>query len=169
MGACGRHTGPPPTIVVGCRHSIGEHIGDHQSSTGVPFLPRTRGPAAPERQDVVVLELDAAAFEDLVAQALDEVPAALAALVDNLVVVVEDDAPAHDRQLLGLYEGVPLTERDGSYAGTLPDRVTIFRRPILAICDTPERVVAEVRITVVHELAHHFGIDDDRLHDLGYG
>ncbi len=116
-----------------------------------------------------MLELDAAAFEDLVAQALDEVPAALAALVDNLVVVVEDDAPAHDRQLLGLYEGVPLTERDGSYAGTLPDRVTIFRRPILAICDTPERVVAEVRITVVHELAHHFGIDDDRLHDLGYG
>ena len=72
--------------------------------------------------------------------------------------------------LLGLYEGVALTERDGWWAaGSLPDRITIFRRPTLAICETTEEVVEEVAITVVHEIAHHFGIDDDRLHELGWG
>lgn len=107
-------------------------------------------------------------FEALVAEALDTVPAELAALIDNVVVVVEDDAPADDPHLLGLYEGVPLTERGSWYSGMLPDRITIYRRPTLEICDTPEHVVEEVGITVVHEIAHHFGIDDDRLHELGY-
>ncbi len=108
-------------------------------------------------------------FEDLVARALDEVPPELARLVDNVVFVIEDDAPPHDPQLLGLYQGIPLTDRDTHYAGVLPDRITIFRRPILRICETEEDVVDEVHITVVHEIAHHFGIDDDLLHDLGYG
>lgn len=107
-------------------------------------------------------------FEALVAEALDTVPAELAALIDNVVVVVEDDAPADDPHLLGLYEGVPLTERGSWYSGMLPDRITIYRRPTLEISDSREHVVEEVGITVVHEIAHHFGIDDDRLHELGY-
>jgi predicted Zn-dependent protease with MMP-like domain len=83
-------------------------------------------------------------------------------------VLVEDDAPAEDPELLGLYDGVPLTERDSTYTMSVPDRITIFRRPTLAICDSEDDVVSEVRITVVHEIAHHFGIDDDRLHELGW-
>ena len=107
-------------------------------------------------------------FEDLVAEALDEIPDELARLVDNVVFVVEDDVPPGEEPLLGLYEGVPLTERGSWYAGVLPDRITIYRNPILEICDTDDDVVEEVHITVVHEIAHHFGIDDDRLHELGY-
>lgn len=109
-------------------------------------------------------------FEELVADALDTIPPELAALMDNVVILVEDDGPADDPGLLGLYEGVPLTERDNWYgAGTMPDRILVYRNPTLAICDSEADVVEEVRITVVHEIAHHFGIDDDRLHELGYG
>ena len=107
-------------------------------------------------------------FEDLVAEALDEIPDELARLVDNVVFVVEDDVAPGEEPLLGLYEGVPLTERGSWYAGVLPDRITVYRRPILEICDTEDDVIDEVHVTVVHEIAHHFGIDDDRLHDLGY-
>jgi len=107
-------------------------------------------------------------FEELVSDALDQIPPDLAALMDNVVVLVEDDGPEHDRDLLGLYDGTPLTERDSSYAGVMPDRITIFRNPTLQMCGSDEEVVDEVRITVVHEVAHHFGIDDDRLHELGY-
>ncbi len=107
-------------------------------------------------------------FEELVAEALDTLPPDLARLIDNVVVVVEDDAPEDDPDLLGLYSGIPLTERGTWYAGVLPDRITIYRLPTLAMCETVEEVVEEVEITVVHEIAHHFGIDDDRLHELGY-
>ncbi len=72
------------------------------------------------------------------------------------------------QDLLGLYDGTPLTERDSWYAGVLPDRISVFRQPTLAVCDTREEVVEEVLVTVVHEIAHHFGIDDDRLHELGW-
>jgi predicted Zn-dependent protease with MMP-like domain len=116
-----------------------------------------------------VLEISPAEFEDLVSQALDEVPPELARLMDNVAVFVEDEGPPDDPDLLGLYEGTPLTERDSTYAGVLPDRILIFRGPTLRMCSSREEVVDEVRITVVHEIAHHFGIDDDRLHDLGYG
>ncbi len=109
-----------------------------------------------------------ARFEELVTTAMDDVPAELAALVDNCVVLVEDDPPADDPDLLGVYDGTPLTERGDGYTMALPDRITIFRRPTLEMCESEEEVVDEVRITVVHEIAHHFGIDDDRLHDLGY-
>ena len=115
-----------------------------------------------------VIEMSRERFEDLVTAALDGVPAELAAVVDNCVVLVEDEPPADDPDLLGVYEGTPLTERDTHYTMALPDRITIFRHPILEMCDTEAQVVEEVRITVVHEIAHHFGIDDDRLHDLGY-
>ncbi|NHT19634.1 metallopeptidase family protein [Cellulomonas sp. IC4_254] len=108
-------------------------------------------------------------FEDAVRDGLDLIPDELAARMDNVVVLVEDDAPADDPELLGLYEGVPLTERGEFWAaGSLPDRITIFRRPTLAICADREEVAEEVAVTVVHEVAHHFGIDDERLHALGW-
>jgi predicted Zn-dependent protease with MMP-like domain len=107
-------------------------------------------------------------FEDLVSEALDLIPPDLAAAMDNVVVLVADRHP-QDPELLGLYEGIALTERDSSYAGALPDTVTIFRESLLEICDTEQDVVEEVAITVIHEMAHHFGIDDERLHELGWG
>lgn len=106
-------------------------------------------------------------FEDLVSDALDLIPPKLAAAVDNVVVLVEARHP-EDPELLGLYEGIALTERDSTYAGALPDTITIYRDSLLEICDTDEDVVEEVAITVIHEIAHHFGIDDDRLHELGW-
>ena len=107
-------------------------------------------------------------FEDLVSEALDLIPPDLAAAMDNVVVLVADRQP-QDPELLGLYEGTALTERDSSYAGALPDTVTIFRESLLEICETEQDVVEEVAITVIHEMAHHFGIDDERLHELGWG
>ena len=109
-----------------------------------------------------------AEFEGLVADALDAVPPELMALLDNVVVLVEDRNP-DEPDLLGLYEGYALTERGWDYGGALPDRIMIYREAICDICSTPEDVVDEVTITVVHEIAHHFGIDEERLHDLGWG
>jgi predicted Zn-dependent protease with MMP-like domain len=116
-----------------------------------------------------VIDLSRSEFDELVADALDALPPELARIMDNVAIFVEDDAPADDPTLLGLYEGVPLTERDSSYFGSLPDRITIYRLPTMAICDTADDVRAEVEITVAHEIAHHFGIAEERLHDLGYG
>jgi predicted Zn-dependent protease with MMP-like domain len=116
------------------------------------------------------MEMDAQRFEELVAEALDTIPADLADLMDNVAIFVEDNGPPDEPHLLGLYEGIPLTERGAWYAtGTLPDRISIYRNPTLAVCETEEDVVHEVRVTVVHEIAHHFGIDDERLGELGYG
>ncbi|MEV4437843.1 metallopeptidase family protein [Streptomyces sp. NPDC049577] len=118
-----------------------------------------------------MLEMTREEFEELVAEALDRIPADLTRLMDNVAVFVEDEPPAEagDPELLGLYEGTPLTERGEWYAGVLPDRITIYRGPTLRMCATREEVVEEVEVTVVHEVAHHFGIDDERLHALGYG
>ncbi len=116
-----------------------------------------------------VLEMTREEFEELVAEALDRIPPELTRLMDNVAVFVEDEPPSHDPELLGLYEGTPLTDRGEWYAGVLPDRITIYRGPTLRMCDTREDVVAETEVTVVHEIAHHFGIDDARLHALGYG
>jgi predicted Zn-dependent protease with MMP-like domain len=116
-----------------------------------------------------VLHLDPEHFDGLVAEALDGVPEQLLALMDNVVVLIEDEPPPQEpTDLLGLYEGIPLTERDGWYSGVLPDRITIFRNPVLRLCHSRDDAVDEIRITVVHEIAHHFGIDDDRLDELGY-
>ena len=109
-----------------------------------------------------------ARFEELVTEAMDRVPPELAALIDNCVVLVEDEPPTDDPDLLGLYDGTPLTERGNDYMMALPDRITVFRNPTLEMCESDEEVVKEVGITVVHEIAHHFGIDDHRLHELGY-
>ena len=116
----------------------------------------------------VSMEMSAPDFEMLVADAFDRIPADLATLIENCVILIEDYPPPDAPDLLGLYEGIPLTERGEAYAGVLPDRILIFRVPILAICETKADVVEEVHITVVHEVAHYFGIDDDRLHELGY-
>jgi predicted Zn-dependent protease with MMP-like domain len=107
-------------------------------------------------------------FEELVGEALDEVPEELLGLMNNVVILVSDEAPEDDPGLLGLYEGHALTDRGWDYSGVLPDRITIFRNPILRLCDTEDDVVEEIAVTVVHEIAHHFGIDDERLHDLGW-
>jgi predicted Zn-dependent protease with MMP-like domain len=116
-----------------------------------------------------VVEMSREDFEVAVGEALDLVPEELARQMVNVVVLVEDDVPAGHEELLGLYEGTPLTERDDGWAGSLPDRITIYRNPTLAVCDTVDEVVDEVAVTVVHEIAHHFGIDDERLHELGWG
>jgi predicted Zn-dependent protease with MMP-like domain len=114
-----------------------------------------------------VLVVRDARFNELVSEALDAIPDPLWDLMDNVAVFVED--AADDPTLLGLYEGIPLTER-GEYGGlAMPDRITIYRLAICAICENEQDVVAEVGVTVVHEIAHHFGIEDDRLHELGWG
>ncbi|GAA0265147.1 metallopeptidase family protein [Cryptosporangium japonicum] len=114
-----------------------------------------------------MVEMSRERFEELVGDALDAVPEELLRRMSNVVVLVEDDPP--ERGLLGLYEGHALTDRGWDYAGVLPDRITIFRNSTLAICSTEQDVVDEVAITVVHEIAHHFGIPDERLHELGWG
>jgi predicted Zn-dependent protease with MMP-like domain len=113
------------------------------------------------------VEMTRERFEELVRDALDEVPGELLDMMDNVVILVEDEAEG-DTELLGLYEGHALTERGWHYGGVLPDRITIYRNPILRICDREHDVIEEVAITVVHEIAHHFGIDDERLHELGW-
>ncbi len=104
-------------------------------------------------------------FEELVADALDQIPEELGRLMDNVVVRVREASPAG---LLGLYEGVPLTEREAYGGLAMPDRITVYRRPICERAASEAEVVAEVRVTVIHEVAHHFGIDDDRLEELGW-
>ena len=105
-------------------------------------------------------------FAELVAEALDSIPDDLGQLMDNVNVFVDDDSPPGG--LLGLYRGVPLTARENYGGMAMPDTITIFRQSICAACSSEEEVVQQVRVTVVHEVAHHFGIDDDRLDELGW-
>jgi len=116
----------------------------------------------------MTVRMSADRFDELVSDELDQVPARLAAAMDNVVVLVADrneDNP----ELLGLYHGVALTSRDNNYSGMLPDTITIYRGPLLDAGSSEEDVVREVLITVVHEIAHHFGIAEERLHELGWG
>ncbi|MET0727367.1 MAG: metallopeptidase family protein [Acidimicrobiales bacterium] len=106
-------------------------------------------------------------FEELVADALDGIPPELGRLMDNVAVLVKEGSPGSG--LLGRYDGIPLTARDRGYEGmVMPDQISIFRQPILAMCATEADVIDQVRITVIHEVGHHFGIDDARLHELGW-
>ncbi len=114
-----------------------------------------------------MVEVSLDRFEELVAEALDGIPPELGRLMDNVAVFVKDGSLGS--RLLGRYEGIPLTKRDRGYEGmVMPDRITIFRLPILARCTTEAEVVRQVQITVVHEVGHHFGIGDARLHELGW-
>ncbi|HXF57738.1 MAG TPA: metallopeptidase family protein [Actinomycetota bacterium] len=107
-------------------------------------------------------------FEALVAAALDDLPPWVQERLENVEVLIEDEPPEEDPELLGLYEGIPLTERGSDYAGVLPDRITLFRRPIEEEAEDEEDLKEVVRETVVHEVAHFFGISDERLHELGW-
>jgi predicted Zn-dependent protease with MMP-like domain len=113
-----------------------------------------------------VIEVEPGRFEDMVATALDGLPEELGRLMANVAVTVEHEPGPPG--LLGLYEGIPLTSRTTHYAGVLPDHITIYRQAICAICSTEAEVADQVRRTVIHEVAHHFGIDDDRLAELGW-
>ena len=106
-------------------------------------------------------------FEELAAEALASLPAELAAMMENVAVIVEDQAQG--RSLFGLYEGVPLTQRGPmSYSGVMPDRITLYQSTICRYSDDEIDVMRQVRKTVIHEVAHHFGISDPRLEELGW-
>ncbi|WP_243856659.1 MULTISPECIES: metallopeptidase family protein [Actinomyces] len=118
-------------------------------------------------------------FEHAVEDALDLIPTELLEAMDNVVVLVQDEPEPeqlteedYDEQgrpaLLGLYVGIPLTERDGGWSGMVPDRILIFKGPLERYCHHREELVEEIAVTVIHEVAHHFGIDDERLHELGW-
>ena len=118
--------------------------------------------------------MDRDEFELVVDEALEDLPQWVLGSVENLAVVVEDwptpeqDAAYGDGTLLGLYEGVNLHDRAGHYSGAMPDRITIFMGPHLALRLPRSRLRRQIRKTVLHEMAHHLGIDDERLHELGY-
>ena len=123
-----------------------------------------------------MIEVSRAEFEDLVADALDEIPPALASQLENVAVVVEEWPSSSQLArlggrgtLLGLYEGVPLTSRGPlSYSGVAPDRITIFQGPLSRIAHDVDDLAARVRVTVLHEVGHYFGMSDERLHELGW-
>ena len=120
-------------------------------------------------------QIDEARFEELVAEALDSLPEEFAQAMQNVEVVVQDEPTRsqlaslpHGHTLFGLYEGHPLTSRGVHYSGVMPDKITIFQGPISRYYRTPEAIREQVRKTVIHEIAHHFGIDDPRLRELGW-
>ncbi|WP_459548757.1 metallopeptidase family protein [Nocardia sp. X0981] len=114
------------------------------------------------------VSMSEARFEELVGDALDLIPPELTRAIDNVVVLIEPRNP-DEPHLLGLYHGIALTERDSHYGGSLPDTITVYRDALLEVCEDEDQVVEEVRITVIHEIAHYFGIDEERLHQLGWG
>jgi predicted Zn-dependent protease with MMP-like domain len=113
-----------------------------------------------------VVDVEPERFEEMVVTALDGLPEEFGRLMSNVAVTVEHGRGP--RGLLGLYEGIPLTSRTTQYSGVLPDRITIYRQAICAVCRTEDEVADQVRRTVIHEVAHHFGIDDARLSELGW-
>jgi predicted Zn-dependent protease with MMP-like domain len=115
-----------------------------------------------------MLDLDADAFEALVTDELDALPDDMVDGLDNVVFVVEDRPEDGSLDLLGLYEGIALTERGQYGFGEMPDRIVLYREPLLSVCETVEELRDEIHVTLVHEIAHFYGIDDDRLHELGW-
>lgn len=114
------------------------------------------------------MQLDAEAFEALVVDELDELPDEMIDGLENVVFVVEDRPEDGSLDLLGLYDGYALTERDRYGLGEMPDRIILYREPLLAICEDEDELRDEIHVTLVHEIAHFYGIDDDRLHELGW-
>ena len=110
--------------------------------------------------------IDMDRFGELADDAFDRLPDDLQRAMENVALFIDD---SEDPELLGLYDGVPLTERGIDYTAVLPDRIMIYRNTICAMCETEAEVVDQVRITVIHEIAHHFGIDDEALEELGWG
>lgn len=114
------------------------------------------------------MDMDAAAFQELVIDELDQLPDDMVEGLDNVVFVVEDRPEDGGLDLFGLYDGLALTERDRYGQGELPDRIIVYREPHLAACDSVDELRDEVHTTLVHEIAHFYGIDDERLHELGW-
>jgi predicted Zn-dependent protease with MMP-like domain len=123
-------------------------------------------PGSISRDNGQVIEVEPAQFEEMVVEALDGLPPKLGQMMENVAVTVQHEPGPPG--LLGLYQGIPLTNRSTQYAGVLPDRITIYHQAICAICRTRAEVVEQVRHTVIHEVGHHFGLDDERLHELGW-
>lgn len=111
--------------------------------------------------------MSAERFEELVGEALDRLPPQIVAMLDNVMIQVQDEAEGQPG-LLGLYHGIALTERTTDYSFALPDQVTLYRRPLMRVCTDEQELAAQIAVTVVHELGHHVGIDDERLHELGW-
>jgi len=119
--------------------------------------------------DAEPLDLDQAAFEELVIDELDQLPDEMVDGLDNLVFVVEDRPEDGSLDLLGLYDGVAVTERGQYGFGELPDRIILYREPLLAVAEGDlDELREQVHITLVHEIAHYYGIDDEELHRLGW-
>jgi len=114
-----------------------------------------------------MVAMTTARFDELVSAALDDIPVEFARQLDNVVILVEDENETNPH-LFGLYHGVPLTARTSQYGGVLPDRIFLYRKMILDYCRTEQEVIHQVKVTVVHEIGHHFGIDDATLHQLGW-
>lgn len=114
-----------------------------------------------------MFEVSEARFEELVEQALDQIPDAVMAKIRNVAFFVDESNPVHPH-ILGLYEGVALTERTNDFSGFIPDTITIYRRPLMEFCDSEEELIEQVRVTVMHEIGHYFGLDEDDLERLGY-
>ncbi len=145
-------------------------ITDHHEHDGRPVSHQGDGaPSSGPADAHEPLQMSREEFEEAVGDALDLVPEAFMDQLDNVVFLVEDEPPPEDPELLGIYDGIPLTERDLHWGGHLPDRITIFRGPLVRMCEDREELLDEIAVTVVHEIAHHFGIDDDTLHELGWG
>ncbi|MCL2652515.1 MAG: metallopeptidase family protein [Propionibacteriaceae bacterium] len=117
----------------------------------------------------MAVTLSDAAFDRAVNEAIDQVPEQFLALLDNVVILVEDDPPEDDPDMLGVYDGVPLTERGDNYGFVAPDRIILYRNPLKDMCETTDELVDEIAVTVVHEIGHFFGIDDDELDEMGWG
>lgn len=108
-------------------------------------------------------------FDALLAEALEDIPPGVGAYMDNVALFVADDPPPEEAGILGVYDGIPLTERDGSFSFAPPDTITLFRNPLVDFADDVDHLREEIAVTIVHEIAHHYGIDDERLHLLGWG
>jgi len=143
-----------------------EWAGSVSRVTVMTLAPARRLHPSPARDNGYVIVIEPERFEEMVVAALDGLPEQLGEMMRNVAVTVEHGPGP--RGLLGLYQGVPLTSRTTQYAGFLPDRIIIYRRAICAICRTEEEVAEQVRRTVIHEVAHHFGIGDERLRELGW-
>jgi predicted Zn-dependent protease with MMP-like domain len=149
-------------VIPACRHDATETAVRSDPDERMP----QRGVYGVGLDTCYMVDVDPQRFEVMVSEALDGIPAELGELMSNVAVTVQHDSgPAG---LLGLYQGVPLTRRSTFYAGALPDRITIYRRAICAVCNSDSEVVEQVRRTVIHEVGHHFGIGDARLRELGW-
>jgi predicted Zn-dependent protease with MMP-like domain len=135
---------------------------------GRGFKPRYSPQSLLQARSELVVQFDAEAFEAIVVDELDLLPDDMVDGLENVVFVVEDRPEDGSLDLLGLYDGYALTERDRYGLGEMPDRIILYREPLLAICDDERQLRDEIHVTLVHEIAHFYGIDDDRLHELGW-